>query len=309
MSNLLNDLLTINQLSYDDCVLITSKFENAVESLEHLKIPFNDTTRKHLNARIKELGLKFTSTKGWKYQVDDVRRAITNCDNFSAVCRELGVSVCTFNIKRIQTVCVTNGIDYSHFDYNNSKLHKTKMKERTTRTVENSLVENSTLARSHLRGLLIRNGLFTNQCSCCGITEWQGKPITIEVDHINGISDDNRIENLRLLCPNCHSQTETFKTGNIDKLKPRANIKKQSYSAVDMSECAHCGKEFIKHTSQSKFCSIECSNKSKHDNKWDEMDLINLVDVQNISFRQISIQMGVSLNAVRRQYLKRKAAV
>ena len=47
-------------------------------------------------------------------------------------------------------------------------------------------------------------------CTTCGINEWQGKPLTLHLDHINGINNDNRIENLRLLCPNCHSQTETY---------------------------------------------------------------------------------------------------
>lgn len=48
------------------------------------------------------------------------------------------------------------------------------------------------------------------RCSCCGIAEWQGKPLVLHLDHINGIANDNRLVNLRLLCPNCHSQTDTY---------------------------------------------------------------------------------------------------
>ena len=47
-------------------------------------------------------------------------------------------------------------------------------------------------------------------CTICRINEWQGQPLTLHLDHINGINNDNRFENLRLLCPNCHSQTETY---------------------------------------------------------------------------------------------------
>ena len=55
------------------------------------------------------------------------------------------------------------------------------------------------------------------KCEKCGLTEWMGKPIVLQLDHINGDNRDNRIENLRLLCPNCHSQTETFCRKNRKK--------------------------------------------------------------------------------------------
>lgn len=52
------------------------------------------------------------------------------------------------------------------------------------------------------------------KCSCCGISEWNDKALTLEIDHIDGRSDNNRPENLRLICPNCHSQTDTYKSKN-----------------------------------------------------------------------------------------------
>ena len=53
-----------------------------------------------------------------------------------------------------------------------------------------------------------------NQCQKCGITEWNNKPIVMELEHIDGNSDNNSLENLTLLCPNCHSQTPTYKNRN-----------------------------------------------------------------------------------------------
>ena len=53
-----------------------------------------------------------------------------------------------------------------------------------------------------------------NSCSVCGISEWEGKIIILEIDHINGIRMENYLSNVRLLCPNCHSQTSTFKGRN-----------------------------------------------------------------------------------------------
>lgn len=56
------------------------------------------------------------------------------------------------------------------------------------------------------------------KCAICGISEWLGNPLSLQLDHINGISNDHRLENLRLVCPNCHSQTETFAGRNVKLL-------------------------------------------------------------------------------------------
>jgi 5-methylcytosine-specific restriction endonuclease McrA len=64
--------------------------------------------------------------------------------------------------------------------------------------------------RSHLKARLLRMGVTTNACELCGISTWRGKPLSLALHHINGRGQDNRLENLQLLCPNCHSQTENF---------------------------------------------------------------------------------------------------
>lgn len=69
-------------------------------------------------------------------------------------------------------------------------------------------------SRTNLKKRLLEAGLLENRCGICRLSEWQGKPLSIQIDHINGIRNDNRLENLRMLCPNCHSQTETFASRN-----------------------------------------------------------------------------------------------
>lgn len=65
-------------------------------------------------------------------------------------------------------------------------------------------------SRAAVRRRLLEAGLLQNVCSECGLREWLGKPLAMHIDHINGTPDDNRLENLRMLCPNCHSQTPTY---------------------------------------------------------------------------------------------------
>lgn len=80
------------------------------------------------------------------------------------------------------------------------------------RELNEILVKNSTYTnRKFLKKRLFANGYLQNKCYECGIgPKWNGKQLSLQLDHINGINDDNRLLNLRILCPNCHSQTETF---------------------------------------------------------------------------------------------------
>jgi DNA-binding CsgD family transcriptional regulator len=64
--------------------------------------------------------------------------------------------------------------------------------------------------RNHVKQRLVSAGVKQEHCESCGISEWQGRPLSLALHHVNGDRHDNRLENLRLLCPNCHSQTENF---------------------------------------------------------------------------------------------------
>lgn len=145
------------------------------------------------------------------YTIDQAIEAIQQNTCWSDVCKSLDVTICAFNFKKLQRISRDNSVNTAHF-----VGHVNKGQHIAKHTEDTALVENSSVPRGSLRKVLIRLGLYKPFCEECNDPDvWKGKALTLEIDHINGVCTDNRINNLRWLCPNCHSQTATYRVGPV----------------------------------------------------------------------------------------------
>lgn len=101
-------------------------------------------------------------------------------------------------------------------------------------TPEMVLKDNCKHTRSVLRRCILKHNLLPYKCDICGVTEWNSKTLSLELDHINGKNNDNRLENLRFLCPNCHSQTSTYGSRNqqLNSKVSDYNISEELYRLI-----------------------------------------------------------------------------
>lgn len=115
-------------------------------------------------------------------------------------------------------------LNLTSYDFKGKSPLKT-LNERKIKTED--LFTNKKHPRVVIRRRIIQDNLIPYKCAICGIDSWNGKKLSLELDHINGINNDNRLENLRFLCPNCHSQTSTYGSKNSMIQQKDFNITKE----------------------------------------------------------------------------------
>jgi hypothetical protein len=174
---------------------------------------------------------------------------------------------------------------------------------RPSRKIEEILVEGSKVSSSGLRLRLIREGFFEHMCYKCLGTEWMGKPIPLELEHINGVHRDNRLENLTLLCPNCHAQTDTYRGKNQKRAgvgQRRAGLLKitdedKSVAGSNPVTCT-CGRPMHKSSRVCRYCR---NNQQPTKIEWPTLEeLQKMITVKG--YLQTGKTLGVSDNAVRK---------
>lgn len=208
----------------------------------------------------------------------------------------IGLSPVGGNYQTIKRKIKLFNLDISHFVGCGHLKNKSHNWSRRI-PLEKILVKDSLYCgTSNLRRRLIKGGYLENKCYECGLTEWRGKTISLELEHINGDRFDNRIGNLTILCPNCHSQTPTYRR--------QKNIVRKHY------KCTRCSKK-IYSSNKSKLCHscywivrnenriikpLKCRPRKFNVEK-KELDKM----IKKMSFAQIGKHFGVSDNAIRKR--------
>lgn len=144
------------------------------------------------------------------YQIEEKEfvQLVKNSQNYSEIMRKLGMSSTGASQKILKRRIKELNIDVSHFDYGNqTRLASLKTKI----NLEKLLIKDSAYSGVTLKRRILKENLIDCVCFVCkNKGTWNNKKLSLQLDHINGIKNDHRLENLRFLCPNCHSQTETW---------------------------------------------------------------------------------------------------
>ncbi len=216
---------------------------------------------------------------------EKVKQALLSHDSLLGVIRELDLRPGGNTYSRLKDLCAEFEIDVPS-GWRSRTVHPSK------KSLREILVRDSAYNRTHLRLRLIKEGLLKEECDSCGLgPSWNDKPLTLQIEHINGIHNDNRLDNLCLLCPNCHTQTETFSGRNVRRVHPRS-----------ASFCA-CGNSKTPSAKACMGCRELPPRKTKID--WpDSQDLIAR-KAAGESYEAIGRDLGVTGAAVKKRILRR----
>jgi hypothetical protein len=260
-----------------------------------------------------------------KYNENELSKAIKESLSIAETCRKLGIKPNGGNYKTLYYFIKKFNIDTKHFTGQGWNIGL-KFRPMKTYSLKEILIENSEYRSSNgLKKKLFENNLKTEICEICKNYIWNGKKIPLELHHINGVNTDNRLENLQILCSNCHAQTDNFRKGksalsekkdveyrkfkesltsNVDgNLEPSLNLKEGAETRHGIPKsikvkktCQFCNNSL---NNQKKYCSKECYINSNKGKRPDVFELINKFKHLK-TFTQVGKFYGVSDNAIRK---------
>lgn len=246
-----------------------------------------------------------------KYSVSDEEfiKIVKESQSYTDALRSMGMAIAGGNHASIRKRIKLLNLDISHFKGRNWSLGKTFPNKQ--RPIEDYLSNKVEIQSNSLKLKLFKLGMLENKCYICGLIDWQGQKISLELDHINGQHHDNTLTNLRILCPNCHSQTDTFRNVSRDgrrkqreprKIKPilidaSVKVDKEPIRIKRDKKHCKCGKTI---NYRSEFCKSCRPVKQKID--WPAPEVL-IERLATTNYLALGEELGVSDNAIRK-YLK-----
>lgn len=234
-------------------------------------------------------------SKIWLITKEKLQELLDNSSNFREVLSFFELDTRSGNHATLYRRVKDDLLDLTKLNQNRKLWKSNSQKGKCKNTIPENILfaPNSSHCGSVLKKRIIKDKLIPYICSECNLDPiWNGKPLTLDLDHINGINNDNIIKNLRFLCPNCHSQTQTFK-GKSEKRRKR-----------EIFNCKSCGTE-LKSNGLTGLCVSCCRKQRINVGKTIKLpDLETLIELKKVnSFSTIGNLYGMSGTAFRKWYI------
>ncbi len=230
------------------------------------------------------------------YSAEEFKKAVEESYSIAQALTKLGLSPKGGNYRVFKRFEKSYNIDTSHFTGQGHMKGKTN----TFRVMPLTeiLVKNYEYNSNKLRKRLIIEGIKEHKCECCGLKEWLNEPIPLELDHIDGDHYNNTLENLKILCPNCHAKTPTYRGKNKrGKNSQTLKNKKQIERIKKVYRCSSCDIQ-LKRKCKTGLCS-SCHSKSQRKVERPSKEQL-IQEVKGSSYVAVGKKYGVSDNAIRK---------
>ena len=149
---------------------------------------------------------------------EEFAKIVKSFDSLADIIRHFNLSAAAGNYKTLKRRITNDGVDISHIKLGISSNRNRRFERKYTKEYLLGGGEVPSHSVKELKKYLIEYGVLKQQCQICGQgSTWNNLPLVLQMDHINGNREDNSIKNLRLVCPNCHTQTHTFSGKKTNK--------------------------------------------------------------------------------------------